>query len=89
MLPRPESEGEGVPEEADPQGQVPPLGGGDLQSSLFTFRRAMVEAATREAERVETAMQIRRNSSASEWVYDPDSKGCSLLSRFIVAMVLV
>ena len=85
MLPSPESEGDGVPEEADPQGQVPLVGGGDLQSSLFTFRRAMVEAATREAERVETAMHIRRKRSASEWVYVPDSTGWSLFSKLIVA----
>src|SRR5271154_4308291 len=66
MLPRPESEGEGVPEEVDPHGQAPPpLGGGDLQSSLLTFRSAMVEAATREAERVDTAIHTLRNKSAS------------------------
>jgi hypothetical protein len=89
MLPRPESEGEGVPEEVDPHGQAPPLGGGDLQSSLLTLRSAMVEAATREAERVDTAIHILRNKSASAWVYDPKSKGWSLFNTLIVARVFV
>ena len=90
MLPRPESEGEGVPEEVDPHGQAPPpLGGGDLQSSLLTFKSAMVEAATREAERVDTAIHTLRNESASAWVYDPQSKGWSLFNKLIVARVFV
>ena len=61
-----------MPEDADPQGgQEVTLGGGNLQSSLLTFKSAMVEAATREAERVDTAMHTLRNKSASGWVYDP------------------
>jgi len=79
-----------VPEDADPQGgQEVTLGGGNLQSSLLTLRSAMVEAATREAERVDTAMQILRNSSASAWVYDPESNGWSLFNKLIVARVFV
>ena len=89
MLPSPESEGDGLPDEPDSHGQAPPLRAGDLQSSLLTLRSAMVDAATKDAERVDTAMHIRRNKSASAWVYDPESKGWSLFNKFIVARVFV
>jgi len=62
MLPRPESDGDGVPTE---DGHC----SGNLLSSLFTLRRAIVLAATRAAERLDTAKQMLRNKSASEGVY--------------------
>jgi hypothetical protein len=75
MEPRPESEGDGVPvveeEVAQDRGRS-----GILESSLFTLRRAIVEVATREAERVDTAVEIFVKRSASVWVQDPFWRGC-------------
>jgi hypothetical protein len=88
MLPRPESEGEGVPLELDAQGQDWWGGGGDLASSLLTLRRAMVDAATREAERVDTAWQIRLKRSASEGRNELACKGWRLFNKSTVAVVL-
>ena len=77
MLPRPESEGLGVPEEVEPH-HARPFEMGDLESSLLTWRRAIVEAATRNAERVDTAMQICLNKSASWGVYNSNANGWAL-----------
>lgn len=69
MLPRPESEGDGVPEEDEREGvHAEDVRIGDLESSLFTWRRPRVEEATREAERVETAIEILEKRRASEGV---------------------
>ena len=58
---------------------------GYLQSSLFTFSIAIVDAATRLAERVDTAQQIFLNRSASKAVNVlPLGSGKCLLSNVIV-----
>ena len=51
---------------------------GYFESSLLTWRRAIVEAATRDAERVDIAMQICLNKSASSEVYNPNANGWTL-----------
>ena len=60
---------------------------GDLESSLLTWRRAIVEAATSDAERVDTAMQIRLNKSASSYVYDPNDNGWTLFRISLISGV--
>ena len=57
---------------------------GDLQSSLLTRSNAIVDAATRDAERVDTAVQIFWNNSASAAVNDPDDNGKVIFRRAIV-----
>jgi hypothetical protein len=79
MDPMPESLGLGVPGGEGVDGKA-----GSLESSLLMFRRAMVEAATREAERVEIALQICMKISASEVVNEPEGNGCRLSRRLIV-----
>jgi hypothetical protein len=69
MEPKPESEGEGVPV-VDELAQEFPRSG-ILESSLLTLRRAIVDVATREAERVDTAIEILVKRSASAWVHEP------------------
>jgi hypothetical protein len=75
MLPRPESDGDGEPDDDVPQVQELPFRSGTLHNSLLTWRRAIVEAATRDAERVDTAIEILVKSSASSLVYDPSERG--------------
>lgn len=70
MEPRPESLGEGIPGEEREDGKC-----GFLESSSFTFSRAIVEAATRETERVETAWQISWKRVASWVVKKPRLSG--------------
>ena len=57
---------------------------GYFESSLLTWRRAIVEAATRDADRVDTAMQIFLNKSASSEVYDSDDNGWTLFRIVII-----
>lgn len=75
MLPRPESDGDGVPDDDVPQVQEVLFRSGSLHNSLLTWRSAIVDAATRDAERVDTAMEIFVNSWASSLVYDPFESG--------------
>lgn len=64
-----------MPDDVLPQVHEPPFRSGTLQSSLLTWRSAIVEAATKDAERVDTAIEILVNSCASALVYDPFERG--------------
>jgi hypothetical protein len=81
MLPRPESEGLGVPLDVEPNVEFARMG--SFESSLLTCSRPRVEEATSDAERVETAVEILVNKIASEAVNDPAFRGCSVLSKSI------
>ena len=83
ILPRPESEGLGVPEEVELH-HSRPVGMGYLESSSLTWRRAIVEAATRDAERVDTATQICLNKYASSEVYNSNVNGWTLFRIVII-----
>lgn len=62
---------------------------GYFDSSLLTCRRAIVEAATRDAERVDTAMQICLNKLASSEVYNSNANGWTLFRMAITLDVSV
>lgn len=85
MEPRPESEGEGVPVVGVAHVvHVVPFDG-VLTSSLLTCNKAMVDVATRDAERVDTALHIPWNNIASDTEYVPVSRGCVEFNKEIVA----
>jgi hypothetical protein len=87
MEPRPESEGDGVPVLGVAHDvQDAPLCG-NLESSLLTCNKAIVDAATRDAERVDTALHMLWNNIASGTVYVPFSSRCVEFNKSLIAAI--